>query len=71
MYFILSLFYFGGNYTIVIEILILLAICSYGIKIKISHKISRVYVHRKPIQTIKAINISKSWKIYKTVNLHK
>ena len=49
--FILSLFYFGRNYTIAIEMKILFTMF-YGIKIKISHDISRIYLQRRPIHTM-------------------
>ena len=49
--FISSLFYFGKNYTIVIEIIILFSM-SIWYKIKISHNISQIYLHQRPIRAI-------------------
>ena len=49
------LFPLGKNYTIVREIIILK--CSYAIKIKLSHGISRIYLHWRPIRAIETSKI--------------
>ena len=52
---IASLFYFGKNYTVVIETMLFTMSIKY--KVKISHDVSRIYLHRRPIRAIKTSKI--------------
>ena len=52
---ILSLFYFDKNYTTVIKTILFTMSIQY--KIKISHGIIRIYLHRRPIWAMKTCKI--------------